>query len=75
MSSQHDIIQFVLNDKVVSVDFNANPELKPTTTVLNYLRSFPFHKGVNEGCAEGDGGTCSVVIAGNNAGKLSDKTI
>ncbi len=75
MSSQHDIIQFVLNDKVVSVDFNANPELKPTTTVLNYLRSFPFHKGVKEGCAEGDCGACSVVIAENNEGKLSYKTI
>ncbi len=75
MSSRHDIIQFVLNDRVVTVDFNANPELKPTTTVLNYLRSFPFHKGVKEGCAEGDCGACSVVIAENHGGKLTYKTI
>jgi xanthine dehydrogenase small subunit len=75
MSSPRDKIQFVLNDKIVSVDFNANPELKPTTTVLNYLRSFPFHKGVKEGCAEGDCGACSVVIAENNGGKLTYKTI
>ena len=75
MKSQHDTIQFVLNDRIVSVDFNANPELKPTTTVLNYLRSFPFHKGVKEGCAEGDCGACSVVIAENHKGKLTYKTI
>jgi xanthine dehydrogenase small subunit len=75
MSSVHDKIQFVLNDRVVSVDFNANPELKPTTTVLNYLRSFPFHKGVKEGCAEGDCGACSVVIAENHESKLAYKSI
>jgi xanthine dehydrogenase small subunit len=75
MSSLHDKIQFVLNDKIVTVDFNANPELKPSTTVLNYLRSFPFHKGVKEGCAEGDCGACSVVLAENQAGKLTYKTI
>jgi len=75
MNYPHDKIQFVLNDKIVTVDFNANPELKPTTTVLNYLRSFPFHKGVKEGCAEGDCGACSVVIAENHGGKLTYKTI
>lgn len=75
MSSARDKIQFVLNDRVVSVDFNTNPELKPTTTVLNYLRSFPSHKGVKEGCAEGDCGACSVVIAENHEGKLIYKTI
>lgn len=75
MSSRRDIIQFVLNDKLVSVDFNSNAELKPTTTVLNYLRSFPSHKGVKEGCAEGDCGACSVVIAEHHEGKLTYKTI
>ncbi len=75
MSSQHNKIQFVLNDKVISVDFNANTEINPTTTVLNYLRSLPGHKGVKEGCAEGDCGACSVVIAENHEGKLTYKTI
>jgi xanthine dehydrogenase small subunit len=75
MSAQHDKIRFVLNDDIVSVDFNANPELNPTTTVLNYLRSLPGYKGVKEGCAEGDCGACSVVIAENHEGKLTYKTI
>ncbi len=75
MSSQRNNIQFVLNEKVVSIDFNSNPELNPTTTVLNYLRSLPGHKGVKEGCAEGDCGACTVVIAENQEGKLTYKTI
>jgi len=75
MSSFRDKIQFVLNERVVSVEFNENSGPRPTTTVLNYLRSLPSHKGVKEGCAEGDCGACTVVIADNNKGKLTYKSV
>ncbi len=53
-------ISFVLDGKIQIIDFNEQYE--PTTTVLNFLRNSPLHKGVKEGCAEGDCGACTVVI-------------
>jgi xanthine dehydrogenase small subunit len=69
------VIKFVLDDKIVGVDFTKHPELKPTTTVLNYLRSYPTHKGVKEGCAEGDCGACTIVLSELCDNKLKYKTI
>jgi xanthine dehydrogenase small subunit len=67
-------ISFVLDDKIETIKFGE--EIKPTTTLLNYLRKSPCHKGVKEGCAEGDCGACSVVIAElNHENKLSYKAI
>jgi len=69
------IIKFVLDDAIHEVDF-LNTGFKPTTTVLNYLRSLPNHKGVKEGCAEGDCGACTIVVASlNNRGALEYKSV
>jgi len=56
-------LRFLLGNKPVELDFSATSVVGPSTTVLNYLRSLPGFKGVKEGCAEGDCGACTVVIA------------
>ncbi len=37
--------------------------IDPTLTVLDYLRGTEHRKGTKEGCAEGDCGACTVVLA------------
>ena len=56
-------ISFILDDRITTIDLSKPGSPVPTTTVLNYLRSLPNHKGVKEGCAEGDCGACTVVLA------------
>lgn len=60
-----DEIAFVLNGKIEHIRFGEDH--RPTDTLLNYLRKGPCTKGVKEGCAEGDCGACTVVLAELNA--------
>ena len=53
-----DSIQFVLDGKIVELQ-----NVDPTRTVLQYLREDLLLVGSKEGCAEGDCGACTVVIA------------
>ncbi|MBT8090673.1 MAG: xanthine dehydrogenase small subunit [Gammaproteobacteria bacterium] len=51
-------IRFVLDGEVIEVD-----DVDPTRTVLQFLREDLRRKGTKEGCAEGDCGACTVVVA------------
>ncbi len=66
-------VRFLLNNDLVTIE-----NIDPNMTVLQYLREIQFKKGTKEGCASGDCGACTVVLAElepNNPQQLHYKSI
>jgi xanthine dehydrogenase small subunit len=57
-SDATDAIRFVLDGEVIELE-----NVVPTRTVLQFLRDDLRRTGTKEGCAEGDCGACTVVLA------------
>ena len=63
-------LQFTLNGEMREVS-----GVSPTLTVLDYLREQAELTGTKEGCAEGDCGACTIVLAETVDGKPSYKAV
>ncbi|WP_372739660.1 xanthine dehydrogenase small subunit [Neptunomonas sp.] len=64
------MIHFLLNNERQSIS-----TIDPNTTVLNYLRNVQDRIGTKEGCASGDCGACTVVLAEVENGQLAYRSI
>ncbi len=51
-------IEFILNNELIAIN-----DIDINTTVLEYLRNYKNLKGTKEGCASGDFGACTAVVA------------
>jgi len=65
-----DRIHFILNGRDVVV-----ADLSPTMTLLNWLRERAALTGTKEGCAEGDCGACTVLLADVREGRLRWRSV
>ena len=63
-------IEFILNDELITLN-----DIDTNTTVLEYLRNYKNLKGTKEGCASGDCGACTAVLAEVKNNKLKYKSI
>lgn len=63
-------IRFLLNNELKTLT-----DSNPNTSVLQYLRSEAGRSGTKEGCASGDCGACTAVVAELDGDNLRYKTI